>query len=1133
MKNIRYKMRWMRWLCIVLFSSALFLSVDSFAGSKKKKKQPTAAELMKLFNQQYKAKEYDKAVGTMYRYLAVRDPSPTPGVIRVTQKKRFLLIKILMKYFPDRLDELEEQLEIYIDKPLGEYPRIARALLATVLYKSGKYATCVVAVDNALKYDKDPGSRAGASPLPIQLQKIDWSRYKKSDTEVEYSQDTITELYYTKAEAFYDSKQWDQCIEPYQYVVDHTKDSQKSGYALMQMINAMREKKDFDRLSEFIPQLYKTKVRYDIRVNIAMMDVANTLYEEKRYNDALPLFRMIMPREKLLKFQKARLRQMRIDAGMSPEENMKISKDEEALFLPKKGGLFGKEKSSNPNAKKYAGLTTDERRRALEKAEKQRLKNARFGRNRNKGVEKPKQKEREDPKKRAARIEIEKLARLIHDVEGLPPYELSIKYRMANIYEAVERYWEALTFFSLIYQESPKTKIGKASIYRSLEILLQKCHDPREAEETAFAYLKKHKAGIQPRKIIYLFTRYYQKTNSLKNVKKFQPYIKALLPPDANDPDSSQILRYDPHLYYMLGIADLVAYEFNAAEQSFQAVMDKFPSTSESNTSLYWKGMAMLYQKKFKEACKVFEAYRKEFPEGKWVKKAMYREGVCKFGLEDYVAASNRFNYIISNYSSSDTNSAKYTSIFSDACNLRGDLRGAVGALVDAEMDYRKAIERAVNEHQAKYAVFKLAAIYKTPAQKNYDGIIQLVTEYVNKYQEKADLAKAMYWIGQSKIQKDPLLAPEVVANYFNTIIRFGNIVHQDGVDMMVDELVKIQRTWYNDKQRKVLLKELNNAVKVTAPGALKLRLRVLISKITKTEDELGKQLLSELSNFQNVPPPVLSVLCNVSLKEKIYKRSAELLAIFKEKYEESVYIKEAYKLRCFALFSQKKYKEALVCLQEVQTYFASDPDMAWAQLKKGEICAIEFLSLSGKAATEKYKQTIKEYNRVFSVPAWRGIPQAKATYLKGKLAESAGDKSKIQSEKRKQWNYAFAYYQRLCYQFKGYQRGYWAAEGYLSCARCLKKLGRMDDRTNVFRAMLYDRYVNKLPQAKIAKKELGNTVVLEIAKQLDEGFITNIVVKADAEILKEKQKEAEKEVEKQSTEKDKKLNASKKEGEK
>jgi len=1125
MKNIRYKMRWMRWLCVILFSFTLFLGADSFAKPKKKKKI-TAAELMKLFNRQYKAGEYEKAVGTMHRYLALRDLSPTPGVIQATQKKRFLLIKILLKHFPDdRLDDLEEQLEIYIDKPFGEYPRMARALLATVLFKLEKYGKCVVAVDNALRYNEDPASRAGAAPLPIYLQKkTDLSKYEKKDMEVEYSQKTITQLQYIKAQALFKSRQWDACIEPYQYVADHSKDSQKVGQSLMKMIEAMLKKKDFDRLSKFIPQLYKTDSRYDIRVNIALMDVAATLYKAKRYNDALPLYRMIMPRDELLKFQKARLRQMRIDAGLPPEENMKVSEEEKLLFLPQKGGLFGKEKSLEES---------EEEKKAREKAEKQRLKNARFGRNINYKVKEKKQEPKEDPKKKEARKAIDSLANLIRQIEGLPAYDLNIKYQMGVIYEKVGRYWEALTFFNFVYEKSPQSKVGKAAINRSIKILLEKCNDSKEAEKVAFAYLKEHKKGLISRQIIYLFMQHYQKTNALKNVKKFKPYIESLIPATEDESDYSQILRFDSYFYYMLGVADLVAYNFAGAEKGFQRVIDKFQSEKEAEIALYWKGMAMLYQKKFTQALKIFKLYREKYPDGEWVKKALYREGVCEFGLENYVAASNRFNYIISNYSSPDVKSTQYTSIFSDACNMRGDLRGAAGALTDAEMDYRKAIERAVNEHQAQYAVFKLAAIYKTPAQKNYDGIIQLVTAYVNKYKEKADLAKAMYWIGQSKIQKDPRLAPEVISNYVNAIIRFGNIVHQDGVDMMIVELVKIQRTWYNEEQRKVLLKELNNAVKVVAPGALKLRLRVLIAKITKTENELGKQLLSELSNFDNVPPPVLSVLCKVSLKEKIYKRSAELLAIFKEKYEESIYIKEAYKLRCFALFDQKKYKEALQCLEEVQTYFGSDSDMAWAQLKKGEIYAVEFLSLSGEAAKRKYNQTITEYNRVFSVRAWRGIPQAKATYLKGKLAESAGDKSKIQSEKRKEWNYAFAYYQRLCYQFKGYQRGYWAAEGYLACARCLKKLGRMHDRTNIFRAMLYDRYVNKLPQAEVAKKALGPAVVSEIMKQLNNGVITNIVVKADVKILDEKRKENEKEVKKQNIEKDKKLNASKSKGDK
>jgi len=1127
MKYIRYNTQWTKWLCTIAFLASMVFSTQTFA--QKKRTEPTASELMHLFRQRYKANNYDGAIDALYRYIKLRAPTKTPGVIRVTQKYRFKLILILYKHRPEEMTQIEEQLKIYINLPLGVYPRKAREMLVDALYKQDKWGQCIVAVENALKYNADPSSRAGAAPLPLDLEKVDWSKYEKKSDELEYSEARITYLHFMMAESYFKSGLWKECIEPYQYVVDHTKREQKIGHSYMRMINAMLALRDFDRLASFIPKLYQTNARYDIRVNIALMKMANTLYKEKRFNDALPLYRMILPRKELLTFHKNRLRTMRVDAGLPPEENMKISDNEASIFGTR---------DSKRNLEDKVEEMSDEAKREAKRKRKKKLRDAQFGRLMNQkassGKDEVKVDTEEELKHKADLEKINELSTLIAQLEDLPPYELNIKYRMALIYTKVKRYWEAARFFDIAYQTSPKSlqekksfyqwnkskdkkdaiRLGENSIYSETSILLTNLHEIAEAKKLAFPYLKTHKTGQRPRRMLYLFTRYYQENNLMKEIKELQPILLTLVPKN-EDPN---ILTLDSHLYYMQGVADLVLYEFGKAEEEFKTVISKFPKSDRASTALYWQGMAMLYQKKFKEAYDVFETYINKYPKGVWKGKATYQSGVCKFGLGEYEVASNRFNYVIANYSTIDPKFPK-SSIFADACSMRGDLRGAVGLLDDAEKDYCTAIARSLNEHQAKYAVFKLAEIYKKiavtykasdkqRALDQYEKIIKLVSEYRDKYQDQADLAKAMYWIGKSKLQKDKALAQEVIGDYFSTIVKYGDNVHQEGVDLMIDELVKITQVWLDEEQKTALLKRFRETVKETKNNVLKLRLRVLISKINHTEDVLGKNLLTEVSDLKDVPPPVLAVLCKISLKEKIYDRSEDLLRAFTTYFDDSAYIQDAYKLRCFALFHEKKYDETLACIQEAQERFGRKDDMHWAQLKKAEVLLAQANQLPWDKAQDKYAEAITENLAITSIAAWRGIPRAIATFQTAQVEEAMGDKAPTQKEKHNHWNRAFAYYQRLTAQYKGYARGYWAAEGYLACARCLKKLGRMNDRRNVYRALLYDRYVNKTPQARIAKSRLGTSEVEEIMTQVNNGLITNIVVKAEALQTQPKPKE-------------------------
>ncbi|MBL7016542.1 MAG: hypothetical protein ISR84_03175, partial [Kiritimatiellales bacterium] len=86
-------------------------------------------------------------------------------------------------------------------------------------------------------------------------------------------------------------------------------------------------------------------------------------------------------------------------------------------------------------------------------------------------------------------------------------------------------------------------------------------------------------------------------------------------------------------------------------------------------------------------------------------------------------------------------------------------------------------------------------------------------------------------------------------------------------------------------------------------------------------------------------------------------------------------------------------------------------------------------------------------------------------------------------------------------FQYKGYAGGFWAAEGYLASARCLKGLGREKDRLNTYRAMLFDKYINSLPQADVARNELGAQMVQEINEMIAQGVHTNVTVKLSAEV--------------------------------
>jgi tetratricopeptide (TPR) repeat protein len=320
-------------------------------------------------------------------------------------------------------------------------------------------------------------------------------------------------------------------------------------------------------------------------------------------------------------------------------------------------------------------------------------------------------------------------------------------------------------------------------------------------------------------------------------------------------------------------------------------------------------------------------------------------------------------------------------------------------------------------------------------------------------------------------------MVTEAVDTYVDAVIQFGTDLQQDGVDLMIAELVRVSAIWLGVQEQGDLMDRLQAALDESDNEVLKLRLRVTMAKMDYTEIDLGKRLIKELPNLDNASPPVLAAICEASFEMQDYSRAKELLDIFVNKFEESDYVRAAYKLRAFGQFEDRDFEGALKTIDEAQGTYGHDRDVVWAQLMKAQILLEQG---DVDAAREANMYVRNERN-------WRGEPVAQATYQLGQVEEAAGNDRT-----------AFGFYQRTYVQFKGYASGYWAAESYLASARILEKLGMPGERMNTYKAMLLDRYVNELPQAEIARKALGSSEVAEIENMISAGVKTNILIQVE-----------------------------------
>jgi len=226
---------------------------------------------------------------------------------------------------------------------------------------------------------------------------------------------------------------------------------------------------------------------------------------------------------------------------------------------------------------------------------------------------------------------------------------------------------------------------------------------------------------------------------------------------------------------------------------------------------------------------------------------------------------------------------------------------------------------------------------------------------------------------------------------------------------MMIAELVKVSAVWLGVAAQGKLMDDLHAAMEAATDPVLKLRLRVAMAKLDYTEVELGKRLIKELPNLDSASPPVLAAICDASFEMEDYSRAEELLRIFIIKFEDSDYMRAAYRLRGYGQYAEKDYEGALKTIEEAQETYGTDRDVAWAQLMKAQVLL----------AMGRVDEARDANMSVLSVPAWRGEPVAQATFQLGQVEEKAGN-----------LRMAFGFYQRTYFQYKGHAGGYGGPQG-------------------------------------------------------------------------------------------------------
>ncbi|MEN7972417.1 MAG: tetratricopeptide repeat protein [Verrucomicrobiota bacterium] len=797
-------------------------------------------------------------------------------------------------------------------------------------------------------------------------------------------------------QARFRQEKWEECIQPLLYVAKKSKDEKLRNVSQIMAVRAQVEANQWNEIFGVVRSLYRTDAKYDITLNLTLMRAGKALFDA---------------------------------AG---EKAVEEGKDDylNALFLYRM--VLPRE------------VLLDQANLRLKALEEDLAKKTRAG---------VKELEREELQK-----EIDSVKESMTLLKGLQPYEDEVTFRIGQIYAEVKRYWEGFVLFDSLYQKNPSSEIGEAAVLQSI-LVLYDMGEVELAEGRILRYLDENPFGKYVRTLLLIMIRDNIIRGNLDKVGELKEFTRGL-----SAPTDDEELALSSDLHYMMGYGFFQKQEYQLAGEQFSEIIDEYPNSDSRSDSIYFRGMTSMLQADYRGAMLDFVLYQEEFKGGDHYASSMFREGVCLVGMGRVSEAEALFSKFIETYPEN--------ALVSEAYSMRGDIESAKDGRDDpktldvdeydphtldrALADYRKAIDKHVSPEQASYAVFQAAKVYKI--EFKWQDVIDLMNYYMDLLGEKADVAQAVFWIGQSQIELE--MVDEAVSSYLDAIERFGEDEKQVGVDKIVLSLITIANKFLSNAERQDLAVkiDLQQSAAEDTSEVLNLRLRVAKAHLEGTEaaGALGAELFAEQQKLADTTPISLSLMCDAAVMAGDAEGMGRLYDYFMENFEESDLLWHAYRARMFQLMGKEDYNGVLEVIDEAQGLFGVEEYMGWAQISKAD-CLYKL---------SEYIEAEESYNMIFGVSEWRGDLYAEAMYGMARCRFAQQD---IET--------AHAFFQRTYLLFKGYADGKWAAEGYLKAAECLSLLGRDADAAKTLDAMLEDTYVNTLPQADTAremKKEYG-----------------------------------------------------------
>lgn len=612
-------------------------------------------------------------------------------------------------------------------------------------------------------------------------------------------------------------------------------------------------------------------------------------------------------------------------------------------------------------------------------------------------------------------------------------YDLNLQMRMAQCYDAMQRYRLSLAVYNDIYKKFPGHRLAeqcRASAFQALLAL--------DEQEPAIAagqdYLAGYPQGRFEDEIIASLMQLYLLRGELTASAELGRRALEALP---NRRSADQIT-------YLLGVAVLQQQNWPEALGLFSSVKNRWPQSPYVQEADYWYGMCHLFSGRFGDAVTAFESYLNNpaYRPARFADDVTYRLGVAQYGAEDFAEAEGTLKKFLVLYPEH--------SLVSEAFSMLGDLRGAEGDLDTAVALYQTAIQKAVDAEQDGYAVFQAAQVYEL--EQRYERIIELMEAYIARRGADARLADAGLWIGKScKAGGNRRQALEI---YLKTLADFGNDPALDGIEQVQEQILNDLKDGAGSSDLAFTVGQLSQAfarARQKNERTLSLRLAALLVRLGGEPERTPAVDMLTSEGLEAFSPLPLIVLAETFAEAGDFSAVEQLAGEYRSRFPGSNQLLDMIHVEAAAALSARQYEKAIDLTAGALEQFSGDPRTVLSWKLQGD----------ARRLLKDWAGAVESYQKIFSIRKAHGSMAPEALYWIGVCRREQGEVEK-----------AFAFFQRVYVLYKGWPE--WVAKAYEASADCLEKLGRSDEVILTLQEMTATPSIRNTPEVQRALETLS-----------------------------------------------------------